>query len=87
MAQTSKLNATFDFGDGREQFNYAVEPYAANADAVTNFKAKCIEFNNSTETSIATTKANMMSNGGYTCTGIKAAYIETTERTDFVLNG
>lgn len=87
MATNVKLNATFDFGDGRDTVNYALESYSSDAAAVSSFKANCINFDQSTDTAIATAKANMISDGGYSCTGIKAAYIETTEKTYYNLNG
>ena len=85
MAATTKLSATFSFDDGRESFKYELEPYATDAEVISSFKANVIEFNESTDTNITTTKANMISNGGYSCTGISAAFIETTNKVYYSL--
>lgn len=79
---TSALRADFKYSDGTTT-SFSLSPYKPTDTAVTNFKGKCIAFNNpeNTDTGVVAISDTLVSQTGAPCTGIEAARITTTEKT------
>lgn len=79
---TSALRADFKYADGTTT-SFSLSPFNPTGSAVSNFKGKCIAFNNpeNTDTGVVTVSDTLVSKTGENCTGISAARITTTEKT------
>ena len=79
---TSKLKMTFGFADGLSR-ELALEPFAPTANALANAKTNIKTFNS---TGISNVDDVLLSDEGGSCTGIIAASIVTSNKTEINLN-
>ena len=79
---TSKIKMTFGFSDGLSR-ELSIEPFAPTATALANAKAQIKTFNS---TGLANVDDVLLSDDGGSCTGIIAASIVTSDKTNINLN-